>query len=219
MRKGWTGRVGWRAVCAVVIGATLWMAPAQAEELRGDDAEEALAKVEAYLNEIRTFSARFEQIDSRGRRASGRVYVQKPGKLRFEYDPPVPILIVANGNFLIHYDKELESATYLNQRDTPAWFLVAPDIELHGDVTVTGVERDGGKLRVGLTKTSSPDDGAATLIFTENPFRLVEWSITDQQGVTTDVALKDVLIGGEVDRKLFEFSERTWNDSTYPGNR
>jgi len=195
------------------------MAPAQAEELRGEEAEEALAKVEAYLNEIRTFSARFEQIDSRGRQASGRVYVQKPGKLRFEYDPPVPILIVANGNFLIHYDKELESATYLNQRDTPAWFLVAPDIELHGDVTVTGVERSGGKLRVGLAKSSAPDEGGATLIFTEDPFRLVEWSITDPQGVTTDVALKDVLIGGQVDRNLFEFNERTWNDNTYPGNR
>lgn len=192
---------------------------ASVEQLEGADAEDALAKAEAYLNEIRTFSARFEQVDSRGRRATGRVYVQKPGKLRFEYDPPVPILIVANGNFLIHYDKELESATYLNQRDTPAWFLVAPDIELGGDVKVTDVERASGLLRVSLVKTSEPDEGGATLMFSEDPFRLVRWSITDPQGVTTEVALEDVLIGGQVDRTLFEFNERTWKDETYPGNR
>ena len=60
----------------------------------------ALQRVEDYLNSISTLNARFQQVDSNNKRASGRIYIQKPGKLRFEYDPPTPVLIVANGRHL-----------------------------------------------------------------------------------------------------------------------
>src|SRR3546814_9698952 len=77
-------------------------------------------RFEAYLNSIDALEARFSQVDSQNKRATGKIYLSRPGKLRFEYDPPVPVLIVANGRFLIHYDRELKTASYINQRDTPA---------------------------------------------------------------------------------------------------
>lgn len=173
--------------------------------------QNALQRVEDYLNAITTLSARFEQVDSTGKRASGRFYIQRPGKLRFEYDPPTPVLIVANGRFLIHYDRSLKTASYIDQKSTPAWFLLAPRAELKGDVTVTDVTRRDGRLLVTLVKTRDPGQGRVTLIFDESPMRLEQWAVTDAQGVVTHVMLDEVEAGGRIDPKLFEFNEPTWD--------
>lgn len=193
-------------------------APVPESDLTAQDRAE-LEKVEDYLNGITTFSARFDQVDSNGARATGNVYVSKPGNLRFEYDPPVPILIVATGRFLIHYDRSLKSATYLNQAATPAWFLTTPEIELNGDVTPLRLFRRDGLLHVTLVRTDKPDEGAVTLSFAENPMTLEEWTVVDPRGIITRVVLKNVLIGGKVDPKLFQFDEPTWNEREYPGQR
>ncbi len=172
---------------------------------------EAVRKVEDYLNSLTTLSARFEQSDSAGKTASGLIYLAKPGKLRFEYDPPVPVLIVANGRFLIHYDKSLKTASYIPQDRTPAWFLVTPRVRLSGEVTVTDIGRRDGKLLLTLVKTLEPGQGKVTLVFDQDPIRLDQWEVTDPQGIVTHVVLKDVLTGGSIDSELFEFNEPTWD--------
>ena len=183
---------------------------AQPAELSADD-RTALRSVEEYLNAITTLSARFEQVNSVGKRATGRLFISKPGKLRFEYDPPVPVLIVANGNFLIHYDRALKTASYIAQEATPAWFLLGKGIQLTGEITVTEVKRRDGKLLVTIVKTRDPGQGKVTLIFDEGPMRLDQWAVTDPQGVATHVTLNNVLLGGPLDGKLFEFNEPTWD--------
>lgn len=185
-------------------------ASVQAAQLTPGD-QNALQRVEDYLNSITTLSARFQQADSAGKRASGHLYIQRPGKLRFEYDPPTPVLIVANGRFLIHYDRSLKTASYIDQKATPAWFLLAPRVELGGDVTVTDVTRRDGRLLVTLVKTRDPGQGKVTLIFDESPMRLEQWAVTDAQGVVTHVMLDEVEVGGRIDPKLFEFNEPTWD--------
>ncbi|MFN4087709.1 MAG: LolA family protein [Alphaproteobacteria bacterium] len=179
--------------------------------LSGED-RDAVKRVEAYLNDVQTMEARFSQIDSNNVHATGKIYLSRPGRLRFEYDPPVPVLIVANGRQLIHYDRDLKTASYINQRDTPAWFLLSPTVEFQGDVTVTEVQRRDGKLLVSLIKTAEPNQGMVTLILDEDPMRLDQWAVADAQGIVTYVMLEEPKFGTSISAERFRFDEPVWSD-------
>lgn len=166
-----------------------------------------IARVEAYLNSVRTLRARFLQIADNGGTAEGTLYLARPGRLRVEYDPPVPILMVSNGGFLIHYDKELKSVAHLPINSTPAGFLVREDVKLSGDVAVTRVERGPGSLRVTLVQSDDPQAGRLTLVFSERPFALTNWQVVDAQGSTTRVALIDPRTDVSLDPALFRFTD------------
>jgi outer membrane lipoprotein-sorting protein len=152
-------------------------------------------------------TARFTQYAEDGGIAEGRLYVKRPGHMRFEYDPPTPILLVADGTFVIYFDKSLEQTSYLPIGSTPAWFLLRDDIRLGGDVTVTGYEHTPGAIRVTLVKTKDPDAGAVTLTFSDRPLELKQWSIVDAQGKRTTVSLTDMRVGLPLDKQLFVFKE------------
>jgi outer membrane lipoprotein-sorting protein len=166
-----------------------------------------IARVENYLNSIHTLSARFMQVSDTGGTAQGKLYLSRPGKLRLEYDPPVPILMVANGGFLIHYDKQLKAVTHLPIDSTPAGLLVREHVALSGDVTVGNVERGPGSLRVTLLQTKDPNAGRITLVFGERPFALSNWQVVDAQGNVTRVALIDPHVGVALDPALFRFTD------------
>jgi outer membrane lipoprotein-sorting protein len=168
-----------------------------------------LQKLTDYLNGIRTMTARFTQYSENGGVAEGQLYLQRPGHMRFEYDPPTPILLVADGNFVIYFDKSLDQTSYLPISSTPAWFLLRNDIRLGGDVTVTGYEHKPGAIRVTLVQTKEPDAGAVTLTFSDRPLELKQWSLIDAQGKRTTVALGDVKLGVPLDKQLFVFKEPT----------
>jgi outer membrane lipoprotein-sorting protein len=195
------------ALLAAVVGtAPAGAAPPRALQLTAEQQAE-LQKLTDYLNGIRTMTARFTQHSENGGLAEGQLYVQRPGHMRFEYDPPTPILLVADGNFVIYFDKSLEQTSYLPIGSTPAWFLLRNDIRLGGDVTVTGYERSPGAIRVTLVQTKDPDAGAVTLTFSDRPLELRQWSLVDAQGKRTTVALSDVRLGAPLDKNLFVFKE------------
>ncbi len=196
------------AACAA-LPAVAAMPQPRAELTEEDRA--TLRKVEDYLNSVRTMSARFDQVDSAGQRATGKIYLSKPGHLRFEYDPPTPVLLVATGRFLIHYDRTLQSATYLSQESTPAWFLTTPKLQISGDLTPLRVTRRDGLLNITIVRTKRPEDGAVTISLSEEPMALREWTIADPQGVVTRVVLSEVQLNQPVNAKLFEFDEPTWD--------
>ncbi|HEX2115646.1 MAG TPA: outer membrane lipoprotein carrier protein LolA [Alphaproteobacteria bacterium] len=166
-----------------------------------------IARVETYLNDIRTLSARFMQVSDTGGTAEGKLFLSRPGKLRLEYDPPVPILMVANGGFLIHYDKQLKAVTHLPINSTPAGLLVRERIALSGDVTVSAVERGPGSLRLTLLQSKDPQAGKITLVFAERPFSLSNWQVVDAQGNVTRVALIEPQVGVPLDPALFRFTD------------
>jgi outer membrane lipoprotein-sorting protein len=190
------------AVIAVGDPAAAAAPAALSEQDRAD-----VARIESYLNSIRTLSARFTQISDSGGMAEGRLFLSRPGKLRLEYDPPVPILMVANGGFLIHYDKQLKATTHLPIDSTPAGLLVRDRITLSGDVTVRTVERGPGSLRVTLLQSKDPNAGRITLAFSERPFALSNWQVVDPQGNVTRVALIDPHVGVPLDPALFRFTD------------
>ena len=166
-----------------------------------------VARVEDYLNAMTTLQARFLQVTSSGAYAEGSIYISRPGKLRIEYDPPVPVLMVSAGSWLIYYDKELEQVSFLDIDSTPAGYFVSERIEFGGEITVTGFERRRGVLRLSLVKTDDPLEGSMTLVFRDRPLALKKWVVTDAQGIETTVSLLGVRSGHDLDPDLFRFAD------------
>jgi outer membrane lipoprotein-sorting protein len=164
-----------------------------------------IARVEAYLGSLHSLKARFLQLDAVGRTSEGTAWISRPGRMRFQYDPPSPFLLVANHGEVIFQDKQLKQVSRLPLSSTPLGILLASNVHLSGKVTVTGIIRQPGQLQVSMIRTGSPGDGTLTLIFADNPLALRQWSVVDAQQNETRVSLFDVERGGSFDPKLFEF--------------
>lgn len=169
----------------------------------------ALGVAEAYLNSVRSLRARFIQIAPDGSVAKGKFYLRRPGRLRFEYDPPVPILIVGDG-FLLHYqDSELGQVNDWPIFDTPIGSLSRDEVDFGKDLAVTAVTRDEGRTIVTVTRREDPGEGSVSLYFTSNPTQLVQWRVKDAQGQTTTVALEDLEINVDLSAKLFDWAPKS----------
>lgn len=197
-----------RLFLAALAAGTL-SAPALAQGPRrlAPQDESDVARVEQYLNGLKTLRARFLQINPSGETTEGTLYLSRPGRLRLDYDPPDPNLVIVNGTHLIHYDRALRAPAYLGLDATPAGLLVRETIRLSGDVTVVGVERGPAVLRVSVTQTRDPRAGRMTLVFGERPFQMTNWQVVDAQGLVTRVALYEPQVGMALDPQLFVFRE------------
>jgi outer membrane lipoprotein-sorting protein len=172
-----------------------------------------LARIEAYLNGLKTMKARFLQVAPDGGITNGSAWLSRPGRLRFEYDPPAPFLLVAGQTGLIFHDSSLRQTSNIPISRTPLGILLAEQAKLSGDVTVTGIERLPNQIHVSLVRTASPGDGSLTLTFADAPLALRQWRVVDAQRKETRVTLFNMELGGRFDPKLFEFRE----DDPMPG--
>jgi outer membrane lipoprotein-sorting protein len=167
-----------------------------------------LTRAEDYLNKLDSLQARFVQVSSNGAYAEGEVFVDRPGHLRFDYDPPSTVLLVSNGLTLLYYDRELKQASYIPLWETPLWFLVREEVDLSSDdLLVTDIEEGLGTLSVTLKDRDTPDSGQVTLIFSDDPITLRKWEVVDGQGILTQVSLVNPVFGEEIDPELFEYSQ------------
>jgi outer membrane lipoprotein-sorting protein len=194
-----------RRLIAVACALTLLAGPAVAA-LPAADAE-LLARIESYLNSIRTLEARFEQIGPDGSLASGRVYIQRPGKMRFDYDPPSKILLVATDWRLIFWDGSIEQQNVIPVSQTPLGFLLGETVGLDEEVQVTAVDRRGGEADVTVVRKDDPDLGSVTLTFALQPIELRRWSVTDAQGQVTRILLDGLETGKALDPQLFNWRD------------
>jgi outer membrane lipoprotein-sorting protein len=180
--------------------------PQAADISREERAE--INRIERYLNGMTTLQARFVQVSSNGQFAEGSLYISRPGKLRIEYDPPVPVLIVTDGRFLIYYDKQLEQVSHIPLGSTPASILTRPNISLTGgDLILTGFESKGETLSVTVVQASDPYSGRVSLIFDKDPLALSKWTVVDAQGIETDVSLRAAQVDVALDQNLFRFRD------------
>lgn len=174
--------------------------------LSPDDAA-AVQRAVRYLNDLSTLRARFVQISSNGTYAEGEVIIARPGRLRFEYDPPNPVLLIADGLSFLFYDRELKQATFLPLWETPLWFLIRKKVQLSDDLQVTAVERGKGVLKLTLSDKDSADSGSMTLIFSDAPLSLRKWELVDTQGITTQVSLINPEFGVPIDSAAFDYDD------------
>ena len=165
-----------------------------------------LVNIEKYLDELKTMKARFLQISSDGDYSEGTIYLSRPGRMRIEYDPPSPILIIADGSNLIYVDKEINQATAVFLSLTPADLILREKLSFSSrDVLLTGFHRSPGIIRVSLVKADDPLDGQITLVFSDMPLELRKWTVNDAQGVKTTVSLLGSRFAVHLDDSLFDY--------------
>jgi outer membrane lipoprotein-sorting protein len=165
-----------------------------------------LQRIAAYLNSIRTMYARFHQVASGGGIATGQLWMARPGRMRFEYDPPSPILLLADMFYVYYVDKELAEMSKVGLKSTPAWLLLRDPITF-SDLVVTRFERGANALRITVVEKAEPDSGSLTMVFGDNLLALRQWSIVDQQRKTTTVSLSSAQFGMALDPKLFVYQD------------
>jgi outer membrane lipoprotein-sorting protein len=165
-----------------------------------------LQRIAGYLGSIRTMYAKFRQLAPGGGIATGQLWMARPGRMRFEYDPPTQILLLADMFYVYYIDKELIQMTKVGLKSTPAWLLLRDPITF-SDLIVTRFERAADTVRVTVVEKTEPDNGSLTMVFSDNPLALRQWSIIDQQRKTTTVSLYDERFGMALDPKLFVYQD------------
>lgn len=175
--------------------------------LSAEDAR-AVGRIEGYLNRIATMRSRFIQVNPNGSAWQGDLYVHRPGRFRFEYDPPVPHILIANGIWFYHVDRELQETNVIPLIKTPAQFLVQERVAFDDGLQITGFKRKPGRLQISLVTKDNPDLGEITLIFSDRPLALRKWTIRDAQDNRTHVTLQNTRFGMTLPAKLFKFVEQ-----------
>lgn len=181
-----------------------WAEAPAAKPLTAQDRTD-LARIETYMNGLRTLKAHFLQVASSGSTSQGTAWLERPGRMRFQYEPPTPLLLVAGHGFVVYYDRELKQTSNFPLDATPLGLLLREHLTLSGDVTVTGIERLPGQIGVTMVRTNSPGEGSLSLVLADAPLALRQWAIVDAQRQETRVSLFDVQLGGTFDQDMFTF--------------
>lgn len=188
------------AASALLVGC-LASAVATAQNSPQDRAD--LARIAAYLNGITTMQARFTQVADNGATAQGDFYLWRPGRMRIDYDPPVPYLYIADGFMLTFWDAELGQRSDVLLGTTLADFITRENIQLTGDITVRALRRTADAIEIDLFQTDDPAAGTLTLVLRANPMQLSSWTVVDAQGARTQVILNDARYGVPLQSNLF----------------
>jgi outer membrane lipoprotein-sorting protein len=167
-----------------------------------------IARVEKYLQQITTIRADFEQVAADGSLAKGKFYLKNPGRMRWEYYPPSPILLVSNGDRLVYFDSELEQVNYISLDDTIVGFLGRKKMQLDTDVTaLKNIEITPAAIRVTLAQRDAPEQGQLTLEFSDKPLMLKQFIMEDAAGNQTHIALSNIEYGVQIPDSRFIFKD------------
>lgn len=171
-----------------------------------DGQQDLIKKAESYLQGLDELRADFVQTTPQGNRLSGVFYLNRPGRLRFEYDG-VSDFVVADGTFIYFYDSEIESQSHALIGDTLAYFLLREDLKLSDDVSVQNAYETDQETILTLVHSEDPDAGSLTLVFRNKPFQLHEWIVRDAGDNLTKVSLGDINREVDLDKDLFVYRD------------
>nr|WP_242010092.1 outer membrane lipoprotein carrier protein LolA [Acetobacter conturbans] len=160
-------------------------------------------RVQDAMNATTTMKGRFEQTAPDGQRTTGTVWLARPGRMRFEYDKPSPLLLVANDGKVVFRDTQLDQTTEIPLDRTPLGLLLSQHVSLSGDVTVTDFHHDNGMVQISAVRTAAPGEGTLVMFLSEQPLALRGWLVVDAQGRQTRVSLSDIVQGVSVSDNLF----------------
>jgi outer membrane lipoprotein-sorting protein len=168
------------------------------------DQRAIIQRVDNYLSNTQVLSGNFVQVGPDGRRSQGEFYIQKPGRVRFDYDPPSPIDIVADGQSVVVRDRKLATQDVYPLSQTPLRFLLADNVNLMKDTNLVAVYADDVFVTVvveeknGLVGTSR-----LMIMFSAKDMQLKQWTVTDPQGYDTTVAVYNLDTSSRPDPKMF----------------
>jgi outer membrane lipoprotein-sorting protein len=192
---------------AVLLAAHLSAAPVQAQDGHVSftaDQKAMLDKISAYLNGIKVIKSGFIQLGPEGQMDQGEFLLEKPGKLRFEYSPPNQTLIVATGGNVYIKNGRLNTVDRYRLSNTPLGLLLTDNIDLKNSLAVRGLDIQPDALVLHARTFDNQQQGIITMVFSNPGIELRQWTVKDNQGGTTMVALRNrEAVTGPVDETLF----------------
>jgi outer membrane lipoprotein-sorting protein len=168
---------------------------------------DTIKRIEEYLTGLTTIASEFTQAAPDGSLAAGKFFLQRPGKMRWQYNPPTPILMIATGSEMIFYDFELEQVSHIPLDNSLVSFLARPHITFDGDVGITYFSNEASAIRIQVAQRKKPSEGKLQLEFSDKPLTLRSMVVTDATGQVTSVALTDAKFGAKIDPALFVFKD------------
>lgn len=175
----------------------LLAAPARAQGVN-------VSAIDAYLRSLRTAEGRFRQTNPNGSVQTGRFMLQKPGRIRFEYDRPDGAMVLADGTMVGVFDpKSNRNPTRYPLSRTPLHLLLRNELSLREPGLVLGATKDAAGTHITVTNPRSPQEGRMRLTFSENPVALREWVVMPASGGATSVEILDMQTGVQLARTLF----------------
>ena len=182
---------------AAIAGPALAQAPMRAED------QALVDRATAYLQGLTEAKGRFVQTDSRGQTSQGVLYLKRPGKARFDYDPPSGLLVVSDGSTVAVADSRLKTFERYPLMSTPLSLFLARTVRLDKGVQVMGVTRMADGFTLTLRDGHKKTAGQIALTFSETPLRLRSWTVSDAQNRSTRVQLLDLEPVSGLDGDLF----------------
>ena len=164
-------------------------------------------RVNIYLMSVQTMVGDFVQVAPDGRRSEGKIYLQKPGRIRFEYKPPSPIELVADGSSLVVRDRKLDTQDLYPLSQTPLRFLLADRIDLLRETNVVSISGDDTFISLLIEeKQTLGGTHRVLLMFSAKDTQLKQWTVTDPQGYDTTVALYNLDLSQKLDPSMFRIN-------------
>ncbi|MHC2623558.1 outer membrane lipoprotein-sorting protein [Bradyrhizobium huanghuaihaiense] len=172
------------------------------------------AKVSAYLSSLQTLVGNFVQVGPDGSKTQGDFYIQKPGKMRVEYDAPSPIDIVADGSSLVVRDRKLATQDVYPLSQTPLRFLLSDRIDLMKDTNVISVTADDLFISVTIEeKQALVGTSRLLLMLGAKDGQLKQWTVTDPQGYDTTFAVYNLDTSKKLDPSMFKIDFTNYGPS------
>lgn len=190
-----------RVFLVTALAAPFVATGAAASELSLDD-------ISRYLNGLQTAQADFTQVNDDGTLSTGTLYIKRPGRMRFEYNPPEDLLVMAGGGQIGIFDgkSNVSKAERYPLKQTPLNVILERNVDLARRNMVVGKDFDGTATTVIAQDPENPEYGSIALKFTPDPVELRQWIVTDGQGGQTTVILGGLTLGGDLSSFLFNIT-------------
>ena len=191
-------------VALLSLGGLNRMGFAASDAELSDDQRGAIQKITAYFNGMRTLQGEFMQVGPKGHISTGTFHISKPGRMRFEYAPPNPFVVVADGTWVTIKNNDKNTADQYPLSATPLRLVLAEQVDLLSDAKIISVEQADGLTTVTLEDKDALVPGHLVLIFDEERDELQQWIIVDGQGRRTTISLTEMVAGVDPDPGLFQ---------------
>ena len=165
-----------------------------------------LDQISAYLNGLQTAQADFTQVNADGSISTGKVYIRRPGRVRFEYTSDKTLVMASGGQVAVFDPKSNQPADQYPLARTPLSLILADKVDLGRAKMVVGHTGDDKTTTVVAQDPDHPDYGTIRMVFSDSPVELRQWVITDNSGATTTVILGNLKTGGDLGARLFSIT-------------
>ena len=200
--------------CAIALGGvagfaahSAWVAPTAhaAKDAKLTPAHvEQINKVSGFFNGFKTLSGQFVQVGPRGNVSNGTFYISKPGKMRFEYNPPSPYLIVSDGTWVVIMNRKNKRTDHYPLSSTPLQLVLSKNVDLMRQARILDVKTEDGSIKLTLAAKSKAVPGRLTLTYSEEKSEIEEWAVIDGEGRRTTISLSEISSGGNHAASLFK---------------